>query len=187
MAQDDAQKQIAQSERDFSIFDEASEESAADWVDSLVGDTEFTDPADEAPSETMSFDEAHRIIAMTQSAEFQLFYTAAQNILNDDVAKSKDFKATADSRALFQNMGMGIEQVRNAWNRMIAEAIERLNHATTDEKRKLNVTVKTVLEATLEYVNAGEGPRKRVFVGDDPVGETLPGMRVVYAEPQSKR
>jgi hypothetical protein len=187
MAQDDVRPKIAQSERDFDIFSEASEDTADAWVDSLVGDTEFTDPADEAPSETMSFDEAHRIVAMTQSAEFQLFYAAAQDILNDDVAKSKDLNGTADSRALFQNMGMGVEQVRNAWNRTIAEAIERLTHATTEEKRKMNATVAQVLEATPEYKTAGEGPRKRVFVGDDPVGDSLPGMRIVYAEPQSKR
>lgn len=184
---DDTQKKINQSERDFDINDEASEVSADAWVDSLVGDTEFTDPADEAPLETVSFDEAHRIVAMTQTAEFQLFYAAMQNILDGDVAQSKDLKGTADSRALFQNMGMGVEQVRNAWNRTVAEAIERLTHATTDEKRKLNATVKEVLESTLEFRTAGEGSGKRVFVGDDPVGETLPNMRVVYAEPQSKR
>ena len=184
---DDVQKKIRKSERDFDIHSEASEESAADWVESLVGDSEFTDPADEAQSETMSFDEAHRIVAMSQTAEFQLFYTGAQSILEDDVAKSKDLKGTADSRALFQNMSMGVEQVRNAWNRTIAEAVARLTHATTDEKRKMNVTVAQVLEATPEYRTAGEGPRKRVFVGDDPVGDSLLGMRIVYAEPQSKR
>lgn len=184
---DDVKAKIRQSERDFDIHSEASEDSAAEWVDSLVGDIEFTDPADEAPLETMPFDEAHRIVAMTQTAEFQLFYSSMQSILDGDVAESKDLKGTADSRALFQNMGMGVEQVRNAWNRTVADAIERLTHATTEEKRKLNVTVKTVLEATPEYVNAGEGPGKRVFVGDDPVGETLPNMRIVYAEPQSKR
>ena len=55
------------------IYSESSDGDAADWVDSLVGDSEFTDPADEASSETMSFDEAHRIVAMSQTAEFPTF------------------------------------------------------------------------------------------------------------------
>lgn len=186
MALDDGQKKIRQSERDFDINDEASENAADDWVDSLVGNSEFTDPADEAPSETMSFDEAHRIVAMAQTAEFKLFYATMQNILNDDVAKSKDLKGTADSRVLFQNMGMGVEQVTTAWNRTIADAIERLTHATTEEKRKLNITVRTVLESTPEFRTAGEGPTKG-FVSDRTFISSLEGMRVVYAEPQPKK
>ena len=186
MAQDDVQKKIKQSERDFDIHSESNEAAADEWVDSLIGDTEFTDPADEAQSETMSFDEAHRIVAMTQTAEFQLFHAAAQSILEDDVAQSKDLKGTADSRALFQNMGMGVEQVTTAWNRTIAEAIERLTRATTEEKRKLNATVKEVLESTPEFRNAGEGPTKGFTSGRQFIG-SLEGMRVVYAEPQSKR
>jgi hypothetical protein len=185
MAQDDTQKKISQSERDFDIYSESSEVAAADWVDSLVGDSEFTDPADEAPSETMSFDEAHRIVAMSQTAEFQLFYTGAQSILEDDVAKSKDLKGTADSRVLFQNMSMGVEQVTTAWNRMIAEAIERLTRATTEEKRKINVTVAQVLEATPEYRTAGEGPTKG-FTSDRVFISSLEGMRVVEVQPRRK-
>jgi|SRR5580704_6789667 hypothetical protein len=179
----DALRAIHESARKFDL-DHNPNEDVEQFIGDGNGDSNETPAEDADMPDAMPFSAAVKIVETSQDETFQFFAEIQEQLMLKYTAESKKFNASQDHRTLHANLAMGIEQVRLVWGERIAEATDRLQRATTEEKRSLGVNVKQILAAS--PVPTAELSAKPFYV-DDELIPTLPGMKVVSAEAQPRR
>lgn len=174
----DEMKAIRASARKFDLDYDPNAE-IEQYMDAANGDQDVTDPEDLGEVEGMPLDAAVKIVEISRDETFQFFCEIQDQLMAKYVAESKKFNVSEDHRSLHSHLAMGIEQVRLLWGDRIAAATERLQRATTEERRQLSATVTQIL---------AESPRTEERASDEPlivqghVVNTLSGMNVVAAE-----
>ena len=177
---------IAASARDFDIHSIESEEDAAQFIDEVSGDQDKTADADRAVPDAIPFADAVSVVEGSQSDSFQVFRAIAEDLMNKYVAEGKSAKATQDHRTYHATMAQGIENVLVALSEHIEAAKQRVQAATSEEKRHLGVNVKRVINVGPSSL---EEPDATPFSDGQHTVNTLGGMKVVSAtaEPRSRK
>jgi hypothetical protein len=83
--------------------------------------------------------DALNLLDASHADGFQFAKGVAEELRAQFVAKSEDVKGTADSRVLHANMALAIKTLLVTWGSKIAEAEERVQQSTPDERRKMGV------------------------------------------------
>jgi len=154
----DTLRAIRDTYNNLDIFGEASELDAAKFVDEMSGDGDETPAEDQNVPDSLPLPAALTLVDASHGDGIQFLTGIAEQKLAQFMAKSKDMRATADSRALFSNMAMGIEQLLVEWGARVAEAEERVAASTPDERRLLGVDVTKILEAEPRSTSSVVGP-----------------------------
>ena len=150
---------IAASARDFDIHSIESEEDAAQFIDEVSGDQDKTADADRAVPDAIPFADAVSVVEGSQSDSFQVFRAIAEDLMNKYVAEGKSAKATQDHRTYHATMAQGIENVLVALSEHIEAAKQRVQAATSEEKRHLGVNVKRVIKMSAHRHLRSRTPR----------------------------
>jgi len=176
-------KAIRASARTFDLDSDPNEETQQ-YIDEANGDQDATAAQDAEVSDGMPLDAAVKIVTMAQDETFQFFCEIQSQLQAKYLVESKRFNVTSDHRTFHANLAQGIEQSRLLWGQRIAEATERLQRATAEERRQLNTTVQRVLDSAAPIEERATG--KPLFI-DGELVSTLPGMNVVAAEAAPRR
>jgi hypothetical protein len=131
---DDATKKIIEIAKEFDL-NEYEDETYAE-IEAMSGDYDVS-PDDEIAAESMPLPAALTLIAGSKSEGFKFLQEVAEEKLAEFTAKSKNMTASQDSRSLFANMAMGVEQLLIEWGARVSEAKERLEKTTPDERQKI--------------------------------------------------
>ena len=130
---DDTQKKILDVAREFDLNEYEDETYLS--LEAVSG--EYDVSPDEVADESMPLSAALTVVAGSKSEGFRFLQEVAEQMLAQFTAKSKDEKATNDSRVLHHQMAMGIEKLLVEWGARVTEAKERLEKTTPDERRKV--------------------------------------------------
>jgi ABC-type amino acid transport substrate-binding protein len=142
----DVLQDIADTYSNLDIFGEASELEAAQFVDEMSGDTDYTPDEDQNVPDSMPLPDALNLVDASRADGFTFAKNIAEQMLAQYSAKAEDVKATQDSRTLHANMSLALKKLLVEWGARIAEAEERVQQSTSDERRKLGVNVAEILE-----------------------------------------
>lgn len=130
---DDTQRKILDVARDFDLNEYEDETYLA--LEATSG--EYDVSPDEAADESMPLSAALTVVAGSKSEGFRFLQEVAEQMLAQFSAKGEDVKATQDSRTLHATMALGIKKLLIEWGSRVAEAKERLEKTTPDERRKV--------------------------------------------------
>jgi hypothetical protein len=146
------------------LFGEASELEAATFVDEMSGDGDETHPDDANIPDSLPLPDALNLLDASRADGFQFAKGVAEELRAQFVVKSEDVKGTADSRVLHANMALAIKTLLVTWGSKIAEAEERVQQSTPDERRKMGVNPSTIVEQA--------EPREPIICGPSSLDET---------------
>jgi hypothetical protein len=141
---------IQDTAHNLDIFGEASELEAAQFVDDLTGDNDTTPDEDQNVPDSMPLPDALNFVTASRGDSIQFLTGIAEQMLAKFSAKSEDVKATQDSRTLNHQMAMGVKAVLVEWGARLAEAEERVQQSTPDERRRTGVNSADILEPEAE-------------------------------------
>src|SRR5580658_8859680 len=142
----DTLQDIHHTARNLDIFGEASELEAAQFVDEMSGDVDDTNPDDANIPDVMPLPDALNLVDASHADGFQFAKGVAEQMLAQYSAKAEDVKATQDSRTLHANMSLALKKLLVEWGARIAEAEERVQQSSPDERRRTGVNVAEILE-----------------------------------------
>jgi hypothetical protein len=169
---------IKKSARDFDLNSAPGEDDAEMYLDMIGGNSDVCD--EQEADAGMPLAEAASIIEGAESPTFKYFLNDIVEFTQRQyVARSKDLKKTSDWRVTHQNMALGLEHVLDIWKTKLAEAVERVQRATPEERRRMNATVKRVIEVG---PSSTESKTDGFYSSDGHPVTTLQGMNVVAAE-----
>ena len=141
------------------------------------------------PTKTVLYQTLFRLLMLfpsskkQQSDSFQVFRTIAEDLMNRYVAEGKSAKATQDHRTYHATMAQGIENVLVALSEHIEAAKQRVQAATSEDKRHLGVNVKRVINVGPSSL---EEPDAEPFSDGQHTVNTLGGMKVVSATAEQR-
>ena len=131
---DDTQRKILEIAREFDL-DEREDETYLQ-IEAVNGDYDLS-PDDEAAEESMPLSGALTLLAGSKSEGFRFMQEVAEQMCDQFAAKGEDVKSSQDSRTLHANMALGLKKLLIEWGARVAEAKERLEKASPDERRKI--------------------------------------------------
>jgi len=173
-------KAIRESARIFDIHSQESELDAAQFVDEMSGDGDETHADDINVPDYMPLPAALTLVETSRKDGFRFMQEIAEEMLAQFSAKSEDVKATQDARTLNHQMAMGVKALLVEWGARVAEAEQRVQQSTPEERRKMGVTnVRDILESEPQ----AEAPKRVIVVG--PSSEEKPSSRVPSAGVQA--
>jgi hypothetical protein len=142
----DTLQAIRDTYNNLDLFGEASELEAAKFVDEMSGDGDETPAEDQNVPDSLPLPDALNLVDASHADGFQFAKGVAEQMLAQYSAKAEDVKATQDSRTLYANMSLALKKLLVEWGARIAEAEERVQQSTLDERRKLGVRISDILE-----------------------------------------
>jgi hypothetical protein len=178
----DTLQDIHNTARNLDIFGEASELEAAQFVDEMSGDVDDTNPDDANVPDVMPLPDALNLVDASHADGFQFAKGVAEQMLAQYSAKAEDVKATQDSRTLHSSMALGIKKLLIEWGARVAEAEERVQQSTPEERRKMGVAnVRDILEPEPQ----AETPKRVINVGPSSIAE--PSVPAAEIQSNTKR
>ncbi len=131
---------------DFDIHSLESELKAQRQIDYESGEYDETPAEDADVPDSMPLPDALHLVDASHADGFTFAKTITEQMLAQYSAKAEDVKATADSRQLYANMALALKKLLVEWGARIAEAEERVQTANPEERRKMGVNPRTVVE-----------------------------------------
>jgi hypothetical protein len=178
----DTLQAIRDTYNNLDLFGEASELEAAKFVDEMSGDGDETPAEDQNVPDSLPLPDALNLVDASHADGFTFAKTIAEQMLAQYSAKAEDVKATQDSRTLHSSMALGIKKLLIEWGARVAEAEERVQQSTPEERRKMGVTdVRDILEPEPQ----AETPKRVINVGPPSIAE--PSVPAAEIQSNTKR
>jgi hypothetical protein len=144
--ENDSQAPLCDTYEDFDIHSLESEVKAQRQIDEMSGDVDDTHADDANIPDVMPLPDALNLVDASHADGFQFAKGVAEQMLAQYSAKAEDVKATQDSRTLHANMSLALKKLLVEWGARIAEAEERVQQCSPDERRRTGVNVAEILE-----------------------------------------
>jgi hypothetical protein len=161
MAIDKTLQAIHDSARTFDLYDEAGEAEATRILDEMAGEADTTADEDQFGSngfDALPLEKAIDIQRVSKSPVFQEIYEALKTLHGECVNKSKDSKATQDTRTLEHQMGMGVEASIGIFTAILEESEARLKAATPEERRAMGSEANRFISDLIEKPSVNNSP-----------------------------
>ena len=146
---------------DFDIHSLESEWKAQRQIDYESGEYDETPAEDADVPDSMPLPDALHLVDASHADGFTFAKNIAEQMLAQYSAKAEDVKASQDSRTLHASMALGLKKLLVEWGARIAEAEERVQQSSPDERRRTGVNVAEILE-----------PKEPIICGPSSLDET---------------
>jgi len=164
----DSAAAISESYRAFDINSQESDLDAAQQIDEMSGDTDFTPDEDANVPDAMPLANAMEIQRVSKSPVFQHIFAALKTLHAECVDKSKDERQSADYRSLNHTKGLGVEQSIGVFTTILEESEARLKATTPAERRAMGHDAKQVISDLI----APATPTEPIIVGASSLEDT---------------
>ena len=167
---------------DFDIYSLESELKAQRQIDYESGEYDEIPAEDADVPDSMPLPDALNLVDASRGDGIQFLTGIAEQMLAKFTAESKKLTVSADHRSLHANMALGVEKLLIEWGARVAEAEERMQQSTPEERRKMGVAnVRDILEPEPQ----AETPKCMIDVGPSSIAE--PSVPAAEIQSNTKR